>query len=58
MVCDVACHTLSSIPAETIKLVAERLRDTSVCLIYIYFVCDNIIVVFLSLPFRSLSMEI
>lgn len=48
MVCDVACHTLSSIPAETVKLVAERLRDTSVCLIYIYFVCDNIIVVFQS----------
>ncbi|XP_010243945.1 PREDICTED: sister chromatid cohesion protein PDS5 homolog A-like isoform X2 [Nelumbo nucifera] len=27
--CDVACHTLKSIPIETIKLVAERLRDKS-----------------------------
>ncbi|XP_010252783.1 PREDICTED: sister chromatid cohesion protein PDS5 homolog B [Nelumbo nucifera] len=27
--CDVACHTLKSIPVEAIKLVAERLRDKS-----------------------------
>jgi sister-chromatid-cohesion protein PDS5 len=31
VVCDVACHTLNSVPVETIKLVAERLRDKSVC---------------------------
>ncbi|XP_073137283.1 sister chromatid cohesion protein PDS5 homolog A isoform X2 [Henckelia pumila] len=30
VVCDVACHALSSIPVETIKLVAERLRDKSI----------------------------
>ncbi|XP_058199465.1 sister chromatid cohesion protein PDS5 homolog A isoform X2 [Rhododendron vialii] len=29
VVCDVACHTLTSIPVETVKLVAERLRDKS-----------------------------
>ncbi|KAL1566908.1 sister chromatid cohesion protein PDS5 A-like [Salvia divinorum] len=29
VVCDVACHALSSIPVETIKLVSERLRDKS-----------------------------
>ncbi|KAM7270907.1 hypothetical protein ACFE04_030121 [Oxalis oulophora] len=27
VICDVACHDLSSIPVETIKMVAERLRD-------------------------------
>lgn len=32
---DVACHSLSSVPVETVKLVAERLRDKSV---YIYFI--------------------
>ncbi|XP_073299020.1 sister chromatid cohesion protein PDS5 homolog A-like [Primulina huaijiensis] len=30
IVCDVACHALSSIQVETIKLVAERLRDKSI----------------------------
>uniref|UniRef100_F6GZE4 Uncharacterized protein n=1 Tax=Vitis vinifera TaxID=29760 RepID=F6GZE4_VITVI len=30
VICDVACHSLSSIPVETTKLVAERLRDKSV----------------------------
>ncbi|KAG8365331.1 hypothetical protein BUALT_Bualt18G0093600 [Buddleja alternifolia] len=30
VVCDVACHALTSIPVETIKLVSERLRDKSV----------------------------
>ncbi|XP_043688840.1 sister chromatid cohesion protein PDS5 homolog A-B isoform X2 [Telopea speciosissima] len=29
-VCDVACHTLNSIPVETTRLVAERLRDKSI----------------------------
>lgn len=29
VVCDVACHNLNSIPVETAKLVAERLRDKS-----------------------------
>ncbi|XP_062088082.1 sister chromatid cohesion protein PDS5 homolog A [Humulus lupulus] len=29
VICDVACHALSSIPLETVKLVAERLRDKS-----------------------------
>lgn len=29
VVCDVACHALTSIPVETVKLVAERLRDKS-----------------------------
>ncbi|KAL2524137.1 hypothetical protein Adt_09191 [Abeliophyllum distichum] len=29
VVCDVACHTLLSVPVGTIKLVAERLRDKS-----------------------------
>ncbi|KAJ6991866.1 sister chromatid cohesion protein PDS5 [Populus alba x Populus x berolinensis] len=29
VLCDVACHTLNSVPVETIKLVAERLRDKS-----------------------------
>ncbi|CAA2987957.1 sister chromatid cohesion PDS5 homolog A isoform X1 [Olea europaea subsp. europaea] len=29
VVCDVACHSLTSIPVVTIKLVAERLRDKS-----------------------------
>lgn len=30
VVCDVVCHSLTSIPVETIKLVSERLRDKSV----------------------------
>ncbi|XP_015382464.2 sister chromatid cohesion protein PDS5 homolog A isoform X2 [Citrus sinensis] len=30
VICDVACHALNSIPVETVKLVAERLRDKSV----------------------------
>ncbi|CAI9760225.1 unnamed protein product [Fraxinus pennsylvanica] len=29
VVCDVACHSLTSVPVGTIKLVAERLRDKS-----------------------------
>ncbi|KAL3614925.1 hypothetical protein CASFOL_040586 [Castilleja foliolosa] len=29
VVCDVACHALTSIPVETIKMVSERLRDKS-----------------------------
>ncbi|CAK7323338.1 unnamed protein product [Dovyalis caffra] len=29
VICDVACHALNSIPVETIKQVAERLRDKS-----------------------------
>ncbi|XVE87621.1 hypothetical protein DITRI_Ditri19aG0002600 [Diplodiscus trichospermus] len=29
VICDVACHSLVSIPVETVKLVAERLRDKS-----------------------------
>uniref|UniRef100_A0A7N1A0X3 Uncharacterized protein n=1 Tax=Kalanchoe fedtschenkoi TaxID=63787 RepID=A0A7N1A0X3_KALFE len=30
VICDVACHDLRSVPVETSKLVAERLRDKSV----------------------------
>lgn len=30
-ICDVACHKFDEIQAETIELVAKRLRDTSVC---------------------------
>ncbi|GLU20621.1 hypothetical protein SLE2022_368110 [Rubroshorea leprosula] len=29
VICDVACHTPDSVPVETIRLVAERLRDKS-----------------------------
>ncbi|XP_071922284.1 sister chromatid cohesion protein PDS5 homolog A-like isoform X1 [Coffea arabica] len=29
VICDVACHDLTSIPVDTIKLVSERLRDKS-----------------------------
>ncbi|KAL5769361.1 hypothetical protein ACOSQ2_016144 [Xanthoceras sorbifolium] len=29
VICDVACHALNAIPVDTIKLVAERLRDKS-----------------------------
>ena len=32
VICDVACHALNAIPLETVKLVAERLRDKSVCI--------------------------
>lgn len=54
VVCDVACHVLTSVPVETIKLVSERLRDKSVCvpscfcisfslfILVIYFACDLI----------------
>ena len=28
--CDVACHAFGAVPIETIKLVAERVRDKSV----------------------------
>lgn len=30
VICDVACHALNSMPVETVRLVAERLRDKSV----------------------------
>lgn len=30
-ICDVACHSLKGFPTETVKLVADRLRDKSVC---------------------------
>lgn len=36
VICDVACHSLVSVPVETVKLVAERLRDKSVCS---FFLC-------------------
>ena len=39
VICDVACHSLSSIPVETAKLVAERLRDKSVFTFSFIFVC-------------------
>ncbi|RDX89521.1 Sister chromatid cohesion protein PDS5-like B, partial [Mucuna pruriens] len=29
VICDVACHALNTVPLETVKLVAERLRDKS-----------------------------
>ncbi|KAG4401440.1 hypothetical protein GLYMA_07G268200v4 [Glycine max] len=29
VICDVACHALNAVPLETVKLVAERLRDKS-----------------------------
>ncbi|XP_054776795.1 sister chromatid cohesion protein PDS5 homolog A-like isoform X2 [Prosopis cineraria] len=29
VICDVACHSVNTIPLETVKLVAERLRDKS-----------------------------
>ncbi|KAK0598612.1 hypothetical protein LWI29_036294 [Acer saccharum] len=29
VICDVACHALNAIPVDTVKLVAERLRDKS-----------------------------
>jgi len=32
VICDVACHTLNAVPHETVKLVAERLCDKSVCI--------------------------
>lgn len=32
VICDVACHSLNAVPLETVKLVAERLRDKSVCI--------------------------
>lgn len=31
VLCDAACNTLTSIKVEMIKLVAERIRDKSVC---------------------------
>ena len=37
VICDVARHSLASIPVETVKLVAERLRDKSVCSFFLYF---------------------
>ena len=39
VICDVACHSLSSIPVETAKLVAERFRDKSVCTFSFIFPC-------------------
>ena len=32
VICDVACHSPNAVPLETVKLVAERLRDKSVCI--------------------------
>lgn len=29
VICDVACHSLVSIPVRAVKLVAERIRDKS-----------------------------
>lgn len=36
VICEVACHALSSIPPETVKLVAERLRDKSVNILLLF----------------------
>lgn len=36
---DVACHDLNSIPLETVKLVAERLRDKSVYMLLLVYLC-------------------
>lgn len=30
-ICDLACHSVKVIPVDTVKTVAERLRDKSVC---------------------------
>lgn len=35
VICDVACHALNAIPLETVKLVAERLRDKSVHMLFL-----------------------
>lgn len=37
VICDVACHALNAVSLETVKLVAERLRDKSVCIPLINF---------------------
>ncbi|THG11358.1 hypothetical protein TEA_018860 [Camellia sinensis var. sinensis] len=37
VICDVACNALTSIPVESVKLVAERLRDKSVHLYLPFF---------------------
>ena len=41
VICNVACHALSSIPVDTIKLVSERLRDKSVCAVFL-FLCTKL----------------
>ncbi|MED6138901.1 hypothetical protein PIB30_078895 [Stylosanthes scabra] len=38
VICDVACHAPNAVPLETVKLVAERLRDKSFALLFIKFV--------------------
>lgn len=39
VICDVACRALNAIPLETVKLVAERVRDKSVHMIPFLSVC-------------------
>jgi hypothetical protein len=51
VICDVACHALNAIPLETVKLVAERLRDKSVNMpfpsICFCFFCNHPVIVVL-----------
>lgn len=56
VICDVACHSLSSIPVETTKLVAERLRDKSVFTFFSLCLCLLLYMDFVfkfNLPFKS-----
>jgi sister-chromatid-cohesion protein PDS5 len=39
--CDVACHSPDAIPIETIKVVAERVRDKSVSFTLLFFTHFN-----------------
>lgn len=44
VICDVACHALNAVPLETVKLVAERLRDKSVCIPLNFCFCFYILI--------------
>lgn len=54
VICDVACHAPASIPVETIKLVAERLRDKSVCS-YIFLISFHLMILFFNFFFITFT---
>ena len=61
VICDVACHALNAIPLETVKLVAERLRDKSVNMLFpsicFCFFCNHPVIVVLYILMVSFALD-
>jgi len=61
VICDVACHALDAIPLETVKLVAERLRDKSVHMLFLLFLlicfCNHPVILVLCILMVSFALD-